>query len=146
MTDPTGPEDPEATQPEHGRSAGAAGLAGSPAGEGSETDVFRADRLEEDQALAAEQAREAGGPRLQWPSMLVLLGLVGSLLVVADDHFRRGSVLFAAFVVLAFFLRLILSDRDAGWLAVRSRAVDLACLGALGLSLSVFALVVPSPS
>jgi hypothetical protein len=78
--------------------------------------------------------------------MLVLTGLVSSLLVVADDHFRRGSVLFAAFVVLAFFLRLILSDRDAGWLVVRSRAIDLACLGVLGLSLSVFALIVPSPS
>jgi hypothetical protein len=115
-------------------------------GAASDVAAFQSDRREEDQALAAERAREAGGPRFQWPSMLVVTGLVSSLLVVADDHFRRGSVLFAAFVVLAFFLRLILSDRDAGWLVVRSRAIDLVCLGVLGLSLSVFALVVPSPS
>lgn len=89
---------------------------------------------------------ERTGPRFQWPSVLVLLGLAGSLAVVAADHFRRGSVLFAAFVVLAFFLRLLLRDADAGWLAVRSRGVDLACLSALGVSLGVFALIVPPPS
>ena len=73
-------------------------------------------------------------------------GLLVALIVVADDHFRRGSVLFAAFVVLAFFLRLFLPDRDAGWLAVRSKGIDLLCLGFLGIGLSVFALIVPPPS
>ncbi len=107
---------------------------------------FTADRVEEDTAASVVAQQDAGGPRFQWPLMLVLTGLVGSLIVVADDHFRRGAVLFAAFVVGAFFLRLILPDRDAGWLAVRSRGVDLACLGFLGLSLSVFALIVPPPS
>ena len=77
---------------------------------------------------------------------MVLVGLLISLVVVADDHFRRGSVLFAAFVVLAFFLRLFLPERDAGWLAVRSRRIDLLCLGFLGIGLSVFALIVPPPS
>jgi hypothetical protein len=111
-----------------------------------ELDPFYADRFEEDAALAVEVAREARGPRLQWPSVLVLSGLVVSLGVVAADHFRRGAVLFAAFVLLAFFLRVILQDQDAGWLAVRSRGVDLACLGFLAISLSVMALVVPPPS
>lgn len=109
-------------------------------------DPFSADRREEDAAQAVEHEREVGGPRFQWPIALVLVGLVVSLVVVATDHFRRGSVLFAGFVVLAFFLRLLLSDRDAGWLAVRSRGVDLACLGFLGLTISVFALIVPPPS
>jgi hypothetical protein len=144
MSDETGSSDP--TPAESGGVAEPDGTRLVSAVPGGGSDVFQADRLAEDQALAAELAREVGGPRLQWPSMLVLTGLVSSLLVVADDHFRRGSVLFAAFVVLAFFLRLILSDRDAGWLVVRSRAIDLACLGVLGLSLSVFALIVPSPS
>ena len=75
----------------------------------------------EDAALSAEVARDSGGPPFQWPLMVVLGGLLVSLIVVADDHFRRGSVLFAAFVVLAFFLRLFLPERDAGWLAVRSK-------------------------
>ena len=107
---------------------------------------FTRDRVEEDAAASIEAARDSGGPAFQWPLTVVLLGLVGSLLVVADDHFRRGSVLFAGFVVGAFFLRLFLPERDAGWLAVRSRGVDLLCLGFLGISLSVFALIVPPPS
>ena len=78
--------------------------------------------------------------------MVVLAGLLVSLIVVADDHFRRGSVLFAGFVVLAFFLRLFLPERDAGWLAVRGKGIDLLCLGFLGIGLSVFALIVPPPS
>ena len=69
-----------------------------------------------------------------------------SLIIVASDHFRRGSVLFAGFVVGAFLLRMVLPDREAGWLAVRSRGIDLACLGFLGVGLSVFSLIVPPPS
>lgn len=107
---------------------------------------FSADRVEEDVAASAVAAQDAGGPPFQWPLMLVLTGLVVSLVIVATDHFRRGSVLFATVVVFAFFLRAFLSARDAGWLAVRSRRVDLLCLGFLGLTLTVFALIVPPPS
>jgi hypothetical protein len=107
---------------------------------------FTRDRIQEEAALSAAAAREASGPPFQWPLATVLVGLLVSLIVVADDHFRRGSVLFAGFVVLAFFLRLFLPERDAGWLSVRSKGIDLLCLGFLGLGLSVFALIVPPPS
>lgn len=107
---------------------------------------FPTDRQIEDADLIASAAREARGPRLEWPSVLVLGGMAASLAIVATDHFRRGSVLFAGCAILAFFLRLILSDRDAGWLAVRSRGIDLAVLAVLGVSLALFALIVPSPS
>lgn len=107
---------------------------------------FTADRVEEDSAALIVSQQDAAGPFLQWPLMVVLTGLVASLAVVVDDHFRRGSVLFAAFVLGAFFLRLFLADRDAGWLAVRSRSIDLLVLGSLGLGLSVFSLIVPPPS
>ncbi len=107
---------------------------------------FTADRVEEDAARSAEEVRGSGGPPFQWPLMTVLTGLLVSLIVVADDHFRRGSVLFAGFVVGAFFLRLFLPERDAGWLAVRGKGIDLLCLGLLGIGLSVFALIVPPPS
>ena len=117
-----------------------------PAGSPSAGLAFTRDRVAEEAALAAAAARDSSGPRFQWPLMVVLLGLLISLIVVADDHFRRGSVLFAAFVVLAFFLRLFLPERDAGWLAVRGKGIDLVCLGLLGIGLSVFALIVPPPS
>jgi len=82
----------------------------------------------------------------QWPLCTVLLLSAISFAVVATDHFRRGAILFSVAVVLAFFLRLLLSDSDAGMLAVRSRKVDLIILGLLALSVSVFSLVVPPPS
>ncbi|MGV1003284.1 MAG: DUF3017 domain-containing protein [Candidatus Nanopelagicales bacterium] len=85
-------------------------------------------------------------PRFQWPLTSVLGGVLVALIVVADDHFRRGSVLMAACVLMAFFLRLWLRDEDAGWLVVRTRLVDLLCLGVLGIGLTVFALIVPPPS
>lgn len=82
----------------------------------------------------------------QWPITLVLV-LVGiSLVLIATDHFRRGSVLLAASVILAFFLRLMLPGREAGFLVVRSRRVDVIVLGILGIGLGIFSLWVPAPS
>ncbi len=82
----------------------------------------------------------------QWPSILVLAGVGVSLALVATNHFRRGSVLLAAFVMLAFFLRLLLPDSDAGLLAVRTKRVDVIVLGLLAIGLTVFAFWVPAPS
>jgi hypothetical protein len=82
----------------------------------------------------------------QWPITLVL-ALVGlSLVLIATDHFRRGSVLLAAGVILAFFLRLMLPGSEAGYLVVRSRRVDVIVLGILGIGLGIFSLWVPAPS
>ena len=124
------------------------GAQGPPAAEREPVERdFTRDRVAEDAALSVDAVRGATGPAFQWPLMVVLGGLLFFLLaVVADDHFRRGAVLFAGFVVGAFFLRLFLSERDAGWLAVRSKGIDLLCLGFLGISLSVFALIILLPS
>jgi len=82
----------------------------------------------------------------QWPILVVLIVLAFSLIAIATDHFRRGSVGLAASVMLAFFLRLLLPDSDAGLLSVRSKRVDVAVLGLLALGLTVFALWVPAPN
>lgn len=82
----------------------------------------------------------------EWPIGLVLTCVAISLLVVAANHFRRGSVLLAASVLLATGLRLVLPARQAGLLAVRSRLVDVIALAGLGGGLMVLALVVPPPS
>lgn len=109
-------------------------------------DPFSADRREEDAAQDLDRSRSTGGPPFQWPLSLVLVGLVASLVIVATDHFRRGAVLFSLFVLLAFVLRMVLSERHAGWLAVRTRAIDLTYLGVLGASVTVLAFSVPPPS
>lgn len=82
----------------------------------------------------------------QWPITLVLALVALSLVLIATDHFRRGSVLLAASVILAFFLRLLLPGREAGFLVVRSRRVDVIVLGILGIGLGIFSLWVPAPS
>jgi hypothetical protein len=52
----------------------------------------------------------------------------------------------SAFVTLAFFLRLLLPDADAGWLVVRSKRVDVIVLAALAIGLTVMSFWVPNPS
>jgi hypothetical protein len=82
----------------------------------------------------------------EWPITVVLIGVGIALVLIALDYFRRGSIVLSASVLLAAFLRLLLPSQDAGMLAVRSRGVDVAVLGTLGLGLSVFTFWVPPPS
>ena len=82
----------------------------------------------------------------QWPIALVLLGVGVACAMIAMDSFRRGCVVLSASVLLAAFLRLLLSDADAGLLAVRSRRLDVTILLVMGLGLAVFSLWVPPPS
>lgn len=82
----------------------------------------------------------------QWPIAVVLMGVVVSLIIVALDHFRIGSLMLGASLVLAFALRLVLPGDRVGLLAVRSKSVDLVVLGTLAAALVVFALWVPPPA
>ena len=82
----------------------------------------------------------------EWPISLVLLGIALSMIFVANDHFRRGSLVLAVSVVLAAFLRLFLPENQAGMLAVRSKSVDVAILAVLGMGSAIFALWVPAPN
>ncbi len=82
----------------------------------------------------------------EWPISLVMLGIGLSMIFVATDHFRRGSLVLAVSVVLATFFRLFLPENQAGMLAVRSKGVDVAVLAVLGVGLTIFALWVPAPN
>jgi hypothetical protein len=86
------------------------------------------------------------GLRRQWPIAVSLGVVVAGLLVVATGHFRRGTVLLSFGVTLALFLRILLSQEDAGMLAVRSKRVDVAVLAVLAVGTSLLALWVPPPS
>ena len=81
----------------------------------------------------------------EWPVCLVLGGMAIGLLVVASDHFRRGTVIFALSTVLGAGLRAVLPEQAAGLLAVRSRLLDVLTLGTISVALTVLALVVPPP-
>jgi hypothetical protein len=82
----------------------------------------------------------------EWPLAAVLVVCLAGLIVVLDNHFRRGTVLFAGGLVLAAGLRLVLPTPEVGSLAVRSRFTDVITLGVLGLGVLLTALVVPPPT
>jgi hypothetical protein len=83
----------------------------------------------------------------EWPFIVVAAGIVlGLVVVVALDRFRRGTLLLAASVVLGAWLRALLPTERVGVLAVRGRLFDVVTLLVLGGALTVLALVVPSPS
>jgi hypothetical protein len=81
----------------------------------------------------------------EWPLILVLAVAATSLWIVADNHFKRGTVLFSMAICLAAFLRAVLPNGAAGMLRVRSRVVDVLTMAALGGCTLVAALIVPPP-
>ena len=82
----------------------------------------------------------------QWPLVLVLAIIIAGLIVVADDHFRRGTVLIAGGVCLAAGLRAVLPTERAGIMRIRSRVLDVLTLALLGGGTLVAAPIVPPPS
>lgn len=82
----------------------------------------------------------------QWPLTLVLSGIALGLAVVLLGSFRVGALCMAGALTLSFILRLVLSDREAGMLKVRSRIVDLCVLGGFSIALLVLGFWVPVPN
>ncbi len=90
--------------------------------------------------------RKRGFSMAQWPITIVLIGVGLSLVVVAFWSFRKGSIMLSAFVTLAFFLRWLLPDNEAGWLVVRTKRVDVIVLAVLAIGLTLMSFWVPNPS
>jgi hypothetical protein len=78
--------------------------------------------------------------------LLALAVVAVGVVIVADDHFRRGTFIIAGGVCLAACLRAVLPNGLAGLLRVRSRFVDILTLGFLGASTLIASLIVPPPS
>jgi multisubunit Na+/H+ antiporter MnhB subunit len=77
--------------------------------------------------------------------LLVVLVVVGiGLLVVTVGHWRQGLAMTGLALVGAAVLRLFLPVRRVGFLAVRSRPMDVVLLAVAGLALAVTALTIPA--
>ena len=81
----------------------------------------------------------------QLPLLAVLLVVGVGLLQVTFRHWRMGLVVMGLALVGAGLLRLLLPVRRAGFLAVRSRPVDVLLITGAGLALAVIAHSIPSP-
>ena len=79
----------------------------------------------------------------QLPLLAVLLAVGTGLLLVTFEHWRLGLVVVGLSLVGGALLRLLLPARQVGFLAVRSRAVDVVLLAGTGLTLTGVAMAVP---
>jgi hypothetical protein len=79
----------------------------------------------------------------QLPLLAVLAVVAIGLLQVTFDHWRRGLVVVGLALIAAALLRLLLPVRRVGFLAVRSRPVDVVLLAVAGITLTVVVLTIP---
>jgi hypothetical protein len=75
---------------------------------------------------------------------VVFLGLAGIVYAAAFHYWRRGLYVVAGACLVGAVLRLVLPARRVGSLAVRSRGVDVATLGVLGVAIALLAGAVPA--
>jgi hypothetical protein len=80
----------------------------------------------------------------QLPLLAVLVTVGIGLLLVTFGHWRRGLVVIGLTLVAAALLRAFLPVRRVGFLAVRSRPVDVVLLAGTGLVFTVIALAIPA--
>ena len=81
----------------------------------------------------------------QLPLLAVLVVVGIGLLVVTVGHWRSGIVLIGLALVGAAVLRVLLPVRRVGFLAIRSRPVDVVLFAGTGLALAVIVLTIPYP-
>ncbi|MBJ7450677.1 MAG: DUF3017 domain-containing protein [Blastococcus sp.] len=79
----------------------------------------------------------------QLPLVAVLAVVAVGLVLVAVEHWRRGLTVMGLALVGAALLRLFLPERRVGFLAVRSRPVDVVLLATAGVALTTISLAIP---
>ena len=78
-----------------------------------------------------------------WALAVVLAAFSVGVVLVAMHHWRRGAVVMGGAVGLAGLLRLVLPERLAGLLVVRSKAFDVITCGLAGAAMMILGMVVP---
>ncbi|SDC08135.1 Protein of unknown function [Geodermatophilus telluris] len=78
----------------------------------------------------------------QLPLLAVLVAVAVGLAMVALEHWRRGLLVVGLALVGAAGLRLVLPLRRVGFLAVRSRPVDVVLMAGTGVLLTALTLTV----
>ena len=79
----------------------------------------------------------------QLPLFAVLVAVAVGLAMIALEHWRRGLLVVGLALVGAAVLRLVLPERRVGFLAVRSRPVDVVLMAGTGVAVAVLSVVVP---
>ncbi len=77
------------------------------------------------------------------PITIVLAIVASGLVLIAFAHWRRGTVALAFAMLLAGLLRLLLSERIIGVLAVRGKAFDVTFYALTGAAMLALAIGLP---
>lgn len=77
--------------------------------------------------------------RAPWPVLVVVAFLLVAAVLLAQDHWRRGSLVIGGGALAAGVLRLLLPAARAGVLAVRSKPFDVGSYALLGGTIMVIA-------
>lgn len=88
---------------------------------------------------AEEVTRWARFVRCHLPMVAVTCVMIGAVVLIALDRWRRGASVLGAAVLLAAICRLVLPEARVGLLAVRSRGFDVTALTAVGTAIVVLA-------
>ncbi|MCP2261546.1 Protein of unknown function (DUF3017) [Streptoalloteichus tenebrarius] len=86
--------------------------------------------------------RERSVDRRHLPFALVLFVVLVGMGFVSTAHWRKGSLLIGAAMLLAAGLRVFLPQERLGLLAIRSRVVDVVLYSALGVAIVVVAVTI----
>jgi len=76
------------------------------------------------------------------PFGLVMAVVLLGLLRIGMYHWRQGTVLIGAALIMAAALRALLRDDQAGLIAIRSRGVDVLTYGGFGVCVMAVALTI----
>ncbi|GAA1347036.1 DUF3017 domain-containing protein [Catellatospora bangladeshensis] len=90
--------------------------------------------------MPEQRWRSAAGQHL--PFGLVLGVVVLGLVRVVQYHWRQGAVLIGVALLVAALLRVLVTDEQAGLIAIRSRGVDALLYSGLGFAVIVVAMTI----
>ena len=81
----------------------------------------------------------------QWPLLIIVLGVAAGLVVslLGEATWRLGGYLVGASLLVGALERIILPDRQAGLLEVRSKPFDVMVLSLTGVAILVLSYYVP---
>lgn len=90
--------------------------------------------------LPEQRWRSAAGRHL--PFALVLGVVVLGLLRIVQYHWRQGAVLIGVALLVAALLRVMVTDEQAGLIAIRGRSIDALLYSGLGFAVIVVAMTI----
>ncbi|TWP44915.1 DUF3017 domain-containing protein [Lentzea tibetensis] len=90
--------------------------------------------------MSEQRWRSAAGKHL--PFALVLGVTLLGLLRIVMYYWREGAVLIGIALLLAALLRMLVTDEQAGLIAIRSRAVDALLYSAFGITVIIVAITI----